>query len=73
MEVQGTLCFLVFFYWFASLGLHSGQLKNELFLGLLESEIPRLSEMEKRLTQQEINLKNFPVMNPIIGTVTLSI
>jgi len=49
-------------------------LKNELlFFGLLKSEIPRLSEMEKRLTQQEINLKNFPVMNPIIGTVTLSI
>ena len=62
-----------FFYWFASLGLHSGLLKNELFLGLLESEIPRLSEMEKRLTRQEINLKNFPVINPAIDIVTLYI
>ena len=59
--------------WFASLGLHSGQLKNEPSGGLLESEISRLSDMEKRLTRQEINLKNFPVMNPTIGTVTLYI
>ena len=42
--------------WFSSLGRYSSQLKNEPFWGLLESEIPCLSNMAKRLTTQSIEI-----------------
>ena len=37
--------------WFTSLGMYSNQLKNEPFWGLLENEIPCLSDLGYRLTK----------------------
>ena len=59
--------------WFTSLGLHSGQLKNEPFWGLLESEIPCLSDMARRLTEQPIDPNRFSSSTLALTPVTLYI
>ena len=59
--------------WFASLGLHSGQLKREPFWGLLESEIPCLSDMARRLTEQPLDPSRFSSSTPALTPATLYI
>jgi len=52
--------------WLASLGLYSLQLKSEPFWGLLENEIPCLSDLGRRLTEQPIDPSRFTSLSPAL-------